>query len=91
MTETETTLAVAVPMALAAPAQVQAETDDRLIALWLHGKAAHTRRALAADIRDFLRAAARPGGMAPLRQAGRAGQHQHRAAAAKVPQAEPSG
>ncbi len=33
---------------------VQAETDARLIAMWLHGRSAGTARAYAADVRAFL-------------------------------------
>lgn len=34
--------------------QTQAQGDDQLIALWLHGKSEHSQRAYAGDIRQFL-------------------------------------
>jgi integrase/recombinase XerD len=42
------------------PAVVQAETDEKLLALWLHGRSAATARAYGADARRFLAAVAKP-------------------------------
>lgn len=44
-----TALATVQPMAI----QSQASTDQQLIALWLHGKSAHSKRAYMADIDKF--------------------------------------
>src|SRR4051812_7291564 len=38
----------------------QAQTDDQLVALWLHGRSRHTQRAYRADVRKFRRHIAKP-------------------------------
>lgn len=43
-----------------APALQQARSDDHLVALWLHGRSAGTRRAYAADLAAFFAHAQRP-------------------------------
>ncbi|WP_345772051.1 tyrosine-type recombinase/integrase [Azospirillum formosense] len=42
------------------PAPVQATSDDQLVALWLHGRGRHTRRAYAADAAAFRAAVGTP-------------------------------
>jgi site-specific recombinase XerD len=44
----------------------QADTDQQLIALWLHGRSPHTQRAYAADVGRFLAYAGKPLGMVTL-------------------------
>jgi integrase/recombinase XerD len=41
------------PQSVSAVPVKQAETDEQLIALWLHGRSRHTQRAYAADIQHF--------------------------------------
>ena len=43
-----------------APAILQAHSDDQLVAIWLHGRSVHTRRAYYADIARFRRGAGKP-------------------------------
>lgn len=51
-----TALAIIQPTSI----QTQADTDDQLIGLWLHGKSQHSQRAYAADIAKFAAFVAKP-------------------------------
>jgi integrase/recombinase XerD len=42
------------PQSLEVVRITQADTDDRLIRLWLHGRSVHTQRAYSKDIRQFI-------------------------------------
>jgi len=48
------TEAITIPQGAGALAQRQAETDEQLIALWLHGHSKATQRAYRADVKRFL-------------------------------------